>query len=442
MPSSGTGFYNQRLPSSSSTASGSMLAAFGCSAKPFSNVSAGSSVPPLASPPSPLHSFPRLATAALPSRLQQDICGGGKQQSIVLAPPLRMTAARRLLSTSKAAASPVSTSSEEGGQGEGTPAATQENPQSQQAHGHLGPYALIGGAYVLPHPEKMGKGGEDWFFVSDTMRALGVADGVGGWAEVGVDAGAYARQLMANAKQIADTLTADGSAEYEKQWRIGNDPTPTLDNPNEPALQQTILEKAYAETKVRGSSTASIVVLANKKLFASNLGDSGFMIIRDGQVVFHSPSQQHGFNFPFQIGSFDSMSDSPTASQKFSVPVQLGDVIVLGTDGLWDNCFDEEITAVIKYCVGQQGSMSMDKVAQVLAFYARHRASDPKYASPFAYAAFQADLAYMGGKLDDITVVVARVAATEEVASTPVPGSGGFDFRLNPVGGSAPASKL
>lgn len=27
----------------------------------------------------------------------------------------------------------------------------------------------------------------------------------------------------------------------------------------------------------------------------------------------------------------------------------------------------------------------------------------------------QADLAYMGGKLDDITVVVARVAAVEEV---------------------------
>jgi len=351
-----------------------------------------------------------------------------------------MAAARRLLSSTRAAASPVSTSEEEGGQGEGAPAAAEESPQ--QPHGHLGPYALVGGAYVLPHPEKMGKGGEDWFFVSDTMRALGVADGVGGWAEVGVDAGAYARQLMANAKQFADTLTADSSAEYEKQWQIGNDPTPSLDDASEPALQQTILEKAYAETKVRGSSTASVVVLANKKLFASNLGDSGFMIIRNGEVVFHSPSQQHGFNFPFQIGSFDSMSDSPSASQKFSVPVEVGDVIVLGTDGLWDNCFDEEITAVIKYCVGQQGSMSMDKVAQVLAFYARHRASDPKYASPFAYAAFQADLAYMGGKLDDITVVVARVASIEEVASAPVPGSGGFDFRLNPVGGSAPASKL
>jgi len=41
------------------------------------------------------------------------------------------------------------------------------------------------------------------------------------------------------------------------------------------------------------------------------------------QVVFHSPSQQHGFNFPFQIGSFDSMSDSPSASQRFSVPVEV-----------------------------------------------------------------------------------------------------------------------
>eukprot|EP00967_Tisochrysis_lutea_P087457 scaffold123713_cov14-Tisochrysis_lutea.AAC.2 len=71
-------------------------------------------------------------------------------------------------------------------------------------------------------------------------------------AEVGVDAGAYARQLMANAKQFADTLTADSSAEYEKQWQIGNDPTPSLDDASEPALQQTILEKAYAETKVRG----------------------------------------------------------------------------------------------------------------------------------------------------------------------------------------------
>jgi len=71
-------------------------------------------------------------------------------------------------------------------------------------------------------------------------------------AEVGVDAGAYARQLMAHAKEFADTLTADSSKEYQQQWQLGSNPTPTEDDNSPPALQQAILEKAYGETKVRG----------------------------------------------------------------------------------------------------------------------------------------------------------------------------------------------
>ena len=38
---------------------------------------------------------------------------------------------------------------------------------------------------------------------------------------------------------------------------------------------------------------------------------AGFMIVREGEPVFMSPQQQHEFNFPFQIGSADSMSDLP-----------------------------------------------------------------------------------------------------------------------------------
>lgn len=47
-------------------------------------------------------------------------------------------------------------------------------------------------------------------------------------------------------------------------------------------------------------------------------------MLRGGQVVFHSPQQQHDFNFPFQIGSFDSMSDPPQASQRFELLTQPG----------------------------------------------------------------------------------------------------------------------
>ena len=58
-------------------------------------------------------------------------------------------------------------------------------------------------AAVIPHPEKVATGGEDAFFVCEQGLWAGVADGVGGWAEMGIDAGLYARQLMNNCQEEA-----------------------------------------------------------------------------------------------------------------------------------------------------------------------------------------------------------------------------------------------
>ena len=46
---------------------------------------------------------------------------------------------------------------------------------------------------MIPHPEKQSKGGEDAFYAEDGV--LSVADGVGGWVEVGVDPANYSRKL-------------------------------------------------------------------------------------------------------------------------------------------------------------------------------------------------------------------------------------------------------
>lgn len=52
----------------------------------------------------------------------------------------------------------------------------------------LAPYVprlvLEAGAGMIPHPAKADRGGEDAFFICERGYAMGVADGVGGWAEV------------------------------------------------------------------------------------------------------------------------------------------------------------------------------------------------------------------------------------------------------------------
>ena len=48
-------------------------------------------------------------------------------------------------------------------------------------------------SHMIPHPAKAYKGGEDAIFVSDNV--LVVADGVGGWADHGIDPGKYSKKL-------------------------------------------------------------------------------------------------------------------------------------------------------------------------------------------------------------------------------------------------------
>lgn len=54
-------------------------------------------------------------------------------------------------------------------------------------------YKFAYGSHMIPHPQKAYKGGEDAMYTSDNL--LVVADGVGGWADQGVDPGLYSKKL-------------------------------------------------------------------------------------------------------------------------------------------------------------------------------------------------------------------------------------------------------
>ncbi|KAK4355260.1 hypothetical protein RND71_024231 [Anisodus tanguticus] len=226
------------------------------------------------------------------------------------------------------------------------------------------PLKLNSGSFYLPHPAKAKTGGEDAHFICTLTQAIGVADGVGGWADLGIDAGLYARELMSH------SLAA-----------IQEEPKGSID-------LIRALEKAYVRTKAKCSSTACIVPLTDGGLYAVNLGDSGFMLVRNGSPVFKSPSQQHGFNFPYQLDC-NNAGDSPSSAMVFKIVVAPGDVLIAG-HGSWlrasDDCSEDS------------------KLAQ-------QRAMDQTKSSPFSDGAREAGFEYHGGKLDDITVVVSYVTS-------------------------------
>ncbi|XP_068313160.1 probable protein phosphatase 2C 55 [Pyrus communis] len=246
---------------------------------------------------------------------------------------------------------------------------------------------LTSGSYYLPHPDKEETGGEDAHFICANEQAIGVADGVGGWADLGVNSGLYSRELMSNSVAA-----------------VQEEPKGSID----PAR---VLEKAHSSTKARGSSTACIIALTEQGIHAVNLGDSGFIVVRDGCTVFRSPVQQHDFNFTYQLESGNS-GDLPSSGQVFTVPVAPRDVIVAGTDGLFDNLYNNEITAVVVHAI--RAGLGPQVTAQKIAALARQRAQDRDRQTPFSTAAQDAGFRYYGGKLDDITVVVSYVTSSND----------------------------
>ncbi|KAL3677388.1 hypothetical protein R1sor_027336 [Riccia sorocarpa] len=232
---------------------------------------------------------------------------------------------------------------------------------------------------MIPHPEKAARGGEDAYFIEGNQW-IGVADGVGGWALEGINAGHYARELMWHCAELA--------RESDKK----SDP-------------KTLLVKSFSRTKAMGSTTAVVASISDQTLTVVNMGDTGFLVVRDGAVAARSTPMQRGFNFPYQIGS---VGDDPFLAEVYRVPAEKGDVVILGSDGLYDNLFEKEILAIVSKLL--QSGAEPETLARELASAAHKVGATQDGLSPFAKEAQSEGYSYSGGKMDDITCVVAFVS--------------------------------
>ncbi|KAJ3323045.1 hypothetical protein HDV06_002491 [Boothiomyces sp. JEL0866] len=249
--------------------------------------------------------------------------------------------------------------------------------------------------------------GEDAFF--QRYDSMGVADGVGGWADV---KGNYSIINGANPALYSLKLMHYAGQELEKYDDFGGEIDLTLPDYNS-VSPKDILRKSYElvnsdakKENIVGSTTVMILLLREDELRIANIGDCAVMVIRGGEPIFRSEEQQHSFNFPFQLGTVSR--DSPNDTQTFTIKIQEGDIVVLGSDGLFDNVFDEEIVDIIATHTHSNIQISDPQLmADALLQKARAVAEDNRYAtSPFQNRAIQEGFYYQGGKVDDMTVLV------------------------------------
>jgi len=223
--------------------------------------------------------------------------------------------------------------------------------------------------------------GEDSFFIfkkDGKSSCMGVCDGVGGWNAFGVNPAFIATQMCLNAHAIAKENSKMGL----------------------PQNPQALMAKAYEKIKNNneveaGSTTCCILSLdtsaAQPVIRSANLGDSGYIIIRNGEVVAYSDFQRVDLApmqlaiIPERLSSIGAIQTDPSQADLKEHIVEENDIIILASDGLWDNCSVQDMTVIVSE-MNQRGA-STSEISQILVETALSF-----YVKP-----------------DDITVVVAKV---------------------------------
>ena len=165
-----------------------------------------------------------------------------------------------------------------------------------------------------------------------------------------------------------------------------------------------------------GSTTAVMARLEpdTNKLKTCNLGDSAYLIVRQNkkgaiEKVFRSKEQTYSFDFPYQCGQ---NCELPYDAIDNEHEVAHNDIVIMGTDGVFDNLFDDQI---INNCIRPNihfdgnmpkpadASLCVSSLAEVMSYSEKH-------VSPITQSAIdhgESKEENMGGKPDDITVIVA-----------------------------------
>ncbi|KEF59485.1 uncharacterized protein A1O9_04329 [Exophiala aquamarina CBS 119918] len=190
--------------------------------------------------------------------------------------------------------------------------------------------------------------GQDAYFASrvgkdSDVTAFAIADGVGGWTEHGVDPADFSHGLCG---YMAETALS---------W-------PTDERLNPQQLLEAGYQKTITDPSIRAGGTTACVAVTERdgRMRIANLGDSGFLLLRLGTVYHYSNPQTHAFNTPYQMSLTPPeilaqamvfggvpLNDKSDRADLADHMLRHGDVLVLATDGVWDNLNSSDVLTIV-----------------------------------------------------------------------------------------------
>lgn len=294
---------------------------------------------------------------------------------------------------------------------------------------------FISASAMKQHPIKRNLGMIEADAVEESPTFLGVCDGVSEVQKMGIPPDELPREILYRCREIIESTGGHpqslGTSDHH-HWLIN------------------LIQESYESTQALGSTTVLVTCLEEpSQLAVANIGDCCLLLLRPISphqpqaltIVYKTEATRYDANKPFQVARLDGVDDDHVRKVIWEarvdmVPVRHGDIIVMGSDGLFDNLHDEDCIRLVEHhcsCVRHQGSdfdgsqwESAPTIAQL------ESASDALVAAALESVSVgkvdeTGNVQWpsnarntpigIGGKADDTTAVVAAIVEVENVSA-------------------------
>jgi len=295
------------------------------------------------------------------------------------------------------------------------------------------PLCFSARAYQKTHPGKMRNGHKDADATLASPMLLGVADGVSQLEEFGMDASELPNELLRSCEYL-------GMSQL-----IPDRPVNPQDGYRGPV---SLLKEAYLETESLGSTTVLLAILDNSTkihgkihpmVAVLTIGDCELLMLRrlqgrhsQLQAVFHTEMQRIDGHVqtPLQLARVDDRVD-PQFDEELALEViergsavhcvsaYEGDIIVMGSDGVFDNLFLDEVVDICNEAlVPPRPGTFVPTQPALLSQIAKRIVEESHAKSRVGKGGLLPETPIgRGGKMDDTSVVVGEVFEWTQVHS-------------------------